>query len=57
MSEGLRPQQQCCFCGQTIEGEEPRVLTLEVEDGGSQELYSHEVCLRRAVHPWVPLAL
>lgn len=47
----------CCFCGHPIEGETPRVLVLEVDDGGSQELSCHEECLRRAIHPSIPLAV
>jgi len=46
---------QCCFCGRSIELEKPRPLVLPLDDGGSQELYCHEACLRRAIHPSVPL--
>lgn len=48
---------QCCFCGATIADEAPRILVLEVDDGGTQELRCHEPCLRRAVHPSIPLAV
>jgi hypothetical protein len=47
---------QCCFCGASIAEGTLRILVLEVSDGGSQELPCHEQCLRRAVHPSVPLA-
>jgi hypothetical protein len=47
----------CCFCGRPITDEEPRLLSLAVDDGGEQELWCHEECLRRALHPSVPLAV
>jgi hypothetical protein len=50
---------QCCFCGQTIAEREPDpvMLNFAVEGGGGQELPSHAACLRRLVHPSVPLAV
>ena len=48
---------QCCFCGNSIVGEPPRFLVLEVDDRGTQELPCHEECLRRVLHPSVPLAI
>lgn len=57
MSESPGPAVQCCFCGRAVEGEEPRMLSLEVDDGGAQELWCHEECLRRVLHPSVPLAI
>jgi hypothetical protein len=45
----------CCFCAETIGGEEPRLIVLPLEDGGSQNLYCHEACFRRVLHPSVPL--
>jgi hypothetical protein len=47
---------QCCFCGKPIEGK-ARHLVLEVDDEGTQDLPCHEECLRRVVHPAVPLAI
>lgn len=57
MYDTKRSGYQCCFCGQAIEGERPRILVLEVDGGGTQELPCHEECLRRVVHPSVPLAI
>ena len=50
---------QCCFCGETITSTppDPIVLTLDVEGGGTQDLYAHARCLRSALHPSVPLAV
>jgi len=50
---------QCCFCGSSIADSavEPVTLTVEVEDGDVQALYSHVACLRRVLHPSVPVAL
>lgn len=56
MNEAKPLGYQCCFCGQAIEAQRPRFLTLEVDDGGRQELPCHEECLRRVIHPSVPLA-
>ena len=56
MSEHAEIQFCCCFCGQTIE-DDPHCLELELDDGGEQVLYCHADCLRRAVHPSVPLAI
>ena len=50
-----RLRYQCCFCGQTIDDTVHRI-TVDVEDGGSQELFTHLVCLRQRLHPSVPLS-
>jgi hypothetical protein len=52
-------QIQCCFCGQSVasSGTDPVSITLPVPDGGTQELWSHAACLRRVLHPSVPLAI
>jgi hypothetical protein len=50
-----RLRYQCCFCGQSVEGESPREITLTLEGGATQSLYCHEGCLRRALHASVPL--
>jgi hypothetical protein len=49
------PDLLCCFCGQPVRNERPWLLLLPLEHGGEQQLWSHAVCLVRAVHPWVPL--
>lgn len=56
MSDPTEAKFQCCFCGRSIEGD-LRSLELELDDGGEQVLYCHEECLRRVVHPSVPLAI
>jgi hypothetical protein len=48
---------QCCFCGETIEGSQQVEMLLRVEDGGTQALYAHASCLRRRLHPSVPLSI
>jgi hypothetical protein len=50
---------QCCFCARGLAASAPDLVMLVVplEDGGSQELRCHSECLRRAVHPTVPLAV
>ena len=54
---GRRPGFQCCFCGLAAEEGAKRVtLVIPLEDGGSQNLFCHSICLRRVVHPAVPLA-
>jgi hypothetical protein len=51
------PEFQCCFCGPEIAGGEVRPLVFALADGAAQDLYCHEECLRRALHPSVPLAV
>ena len=48
---------QCCFCGETVpeQGAEPYELVLGTEDDALQQFYCHLACLRRALHPSVPL--
>ena len=50
---------QCCFCGQSIEeqGSDPVTLNIPLEGGGTQQLPCHAACLRRVLHPSVPLAV
>ena len=48
---------QCCFCGEVIRGENPVVLTIELEDHCEQALWSHQACLETHLHPSVPRAL
>jgi hypothetical protein len=50
---------QCCFCGQTIaeRGPDPVTLNIPLDGGGTQQLPCHAACLRRVLHPSVPLAL
>jgi hypothetical protein len=51
-----KPGYQCCFCAQPI-ASDVIILTFAVEGGGTQELPCHPACLRRVVHPSVPLAV
>jgi len=50
---------QCCFCGQAIveRGTDPVTLNIPVDGGGTQQLPCHAACLRRVLHPSVPLSL
>ncbi len=52
-------QFQCCFCGNALIAREVEVVTLVIplHEGGAQELRSHLTCLRRSLHPSVPLAV
>ena len=48
----------CCFCGDTVVSTDDRVryLTLQSDpEGGRQDLFADRDCLRRHVHPSVPL--
>lgn len=58
-AEVIGPMTQCCFCGFAIATQrgEPLVLSLVLDDEGTQELYSHVACLKQRVHPSVPLLL
>jgi hypothetical protein len=47
----------CCFCGEGVANEAPREMVLRLPEDASQQLYCHEVCLRRALHPSVPVGL
>jgi hypothetical protein len=49
----------CCFCGQTIKGHhaDPVLLEIPLTPEGTQALYAHLTCLRRALHPSVPLGV
>lgn len=46
----------CCFCGEIVPdcGYDPVSLLVRVPHGPSQELWAHNRCLSRAVHPLVP---
>jgi hypothetical protein len=50
---------QCCFCGKEVErrGMEPILLTVVLENDAEQDLYCHTECLRKVLHPSVPLAI
>jgi hypothetical protein len=50
---------QCCFCGSTIHpgGSSPVSIAIDLKDGATQGLYSHAECLRKALHPSVPLGV
>jgi hypothetical protein len=47
-------KQQCCFCGETIRGEKPATITIELDDGGTQVLHAHVSCLQHRLHKSVP---
>ena len=50
---------QCCFCGRPIEkrGNDPVTLNIPLDDGGTQQLPCHAACLKRVLHPSVPVAV
>lgn len=50
---------QCCFCGKEVESNkvDPVSLIISLEDGGSQELWTHANCLREHLHESVPLSV
>jgi hypothetical protein len=52
---GPEPKFVCCFCAEPIGEEEPRLIVLPLRDGGCQNLYCHEGCFRRVLHPSFPL--
>jgi hypothetical protein len=58
-SSSKRTDFQCCFCGQTIveRGGDPVTLNVPLDGRGTQQLPCHAACLRRVLHPSVPLAL
>ena len=46
---------QCCFCGQAIAADRASAsISVPLEDGASQDLYSHPECLQQRLHPSVP---
>jgi hypothetical protein len=47
----------CCFCGEYASNGSDDFFSLIVNlpEGASQELWVHGDCLRRAVHPLVPI--
>jgi hypothetical protein len=53
--EGRPLKYQCCFCGESVEGEPPRELVLQLDEEATQQLWCHETCLRGALHPSVPV--
>lgn len=61
--EDARPlpkvQYVCCFCAATISASQtdPVHLRIPLPEGANQEVAAHFVCLRRAIHPSVPLDL
>ena len=52
-----RPSAMCCFCGEgaPIGSDDFLSLIVILPEGASQELWAHGECLRRAVHPSVPM--
>jgi hypothetical protein len=53
------PTYQCGFCGTAIEKSptDPVFLGISLPNGGNQAIFAHLACLRRVIHPSVPLAL
>jgi hypothetical protein len=47
----------CCFCGEysPIASDDFLSLIVNLPDGATQQLWAHGECLRRAVHPSVPM--
>jgi hypothetical protein len=47
----------CCFCGESapIGSDDFLSLLISLPGGATQELWAHGACLRRAVHPSVPM--
>jgi hypothetical protein len=54
---GERRNAMCCFCGEHApEGSDDFLaLVVKLPEGASQELWAHGECLRRMVHPSVPM--
>jgi len=52
-----RPNAMCCFCGEyaPIDSADFLPLIVNLPEGASQQLWAHGECLRRAVHPSVPM--
>ena len=50
---------QCCFWSKSIENaaRDPVGIVIPLEGGGTQELFCHLACLRRVLHPSVPLGI
>lgn len=48
---------QCCFCGRDASPNDVPVADLHIDrpDTGTQSLRAHQRCLRRLLHPSVPL--
>jgi|HubBroStandDraft_6_1064221.scaffolds.fasta_scaffold3278543_1 hypothetical protein len=44
------------LCGKTIQDGVARVIVLPIEDDAVQSMWSHEACLKQALHPSVPFA-
>lgn len=53
------PKAMCCFCGEYAPtgSDDFFSLLVRLPDDASQELWAHGKCLRRAVHPSVPMLL
>jgi hypothetical protein len=48
---------RCCFCGESLGATPSRTLSVSVSDETLQPLACHDACLRRVVHPSIPLAI
>jgi hypothetical protein len=51
------PNAMCCFCGEypSIGSDDFLSLLVSLPHGATQELWAHGECLRRAIHPSVPM--
>jgi hypothetical protein len=49
----------CCFCGQTIAHRppDPVDVVMSIPDGADQGFFAHIACIKRVLHPSVPLYL
>jgi len=54
ISEALKPECQCCFCGEKIKGETPLSITVDLGEEQFQSMYAHGLCLQEKLHPTVP---
>ena len=59
MSDVTREDFQCCFCGANVAGDDPWLICLALSgpDDSRQGLWAHASCLRKVIHPSVPLLL
>ncbi|MBK8946438.1 MAG: hypothetical protein IPM32_14375 [Ignavibacteriae bacterium] len=48
----------CGICGEKIEKNIRKVgITINLEDGGTQHIFTHIKCLKKVLHKSVPVAL
>ena len=54
LKEAFSPEAICCFCGKPIKKGELVQIQLAFEDGASQDLAAHGLCLKEKLDPAVP---